>query len=429
MKQFEIKYGLDEKPPLLKTLIFGIQWLAITIATVVIIGKVVAGLHFQNFGRQLLYMQKLFFIMGLTLFLQILWGHRMPLITGPATVLLVGIIAGANRDIDAIYTAIAAGGVLQVLLSVTGLFSRIAIYFTSRVVATILMLIALTITPTILKLIVHAKTVEMSLFNLGFALCLFIAMIAADKLLPGIWKSTMIVWAIIAGSISHLLIVPPDVWLKSGELGFVSPFFSEFTVSPVWDPGLLISFLVCFIALSINDLGSIQSIGRMINPPGMERRVTAGITVSGLSNIFAGFCGVIGSVNFSMSAGIIADNGNASRFTMLPTSIGLLMLAFLSGVVAFFWNVPSAVIGVILLYIMCTQLAAGMMVAFGQDGFSFQDGLIIGIPLMMSILVSYLPLEIKSAFPPLLVPVIGNGFVMGVLAVLALENIVYRKKG
>ena len=59
-------------------------------------------------------------------------------------------------------------------------------------------------------------------------------------------------------------------------------------------------------------------------------------------------------------------------------------------------------IGVILLYIMCTQLAAGMMVAFGQDGFSFQDGLIIGIPLMMSILVSYLPLEIKSAFPPLL---------------------------
>ena len=152
------------------------------------------------------------------------------------------------------------------------------------------MLIALTITPTILKLIVHAKTVEMSLFNLGFALCLFIAMIAADKLLPGIWKSTMIVWAIIAGSISHLLIVPPDVWLKSGELGFVSPFFSEFTVSPVWDPGLLISFLVCFIALSINDLGSIQSIGRMINPPGMERRVTAGIN---RERAFQYFCRVL----------------------------------------------------------------------------------------------------------------------------------------
>ena len=62
MKQIKIKYGLDERPPLLQTLIFGIQWLAITVATVIIIGKVVAGLHYADFGQQLLYMQKLFFV-------------------------------------------------------------------------------------------------------------------------------------------------------------------------------------------------------------------------------------------------------------------------------------------------------------------------------------------------------------------------------
>lgn len=427
MNRIEIKYGLDEHPPLHRTLIFGMQWLAITIATVVIIGKVVAGLHFHDFGRQLLYMQKLFFVMGLSLSLQLLWGHKMPLITGPATVLLVGILAAAGSDINAIYTTIAAGGVFQALLSVTGLFSRISRFFTSRVVATILMLIALTITPTILNLIITAQTIETSLINLGFALCFFIAMITADRLLPGIWKSTMIVWAIIAGSLCHLFLVPSELWLGSGGLGFFSHCFSDFTTELIWDPGLCISFLICFIALSINDLGSIQSVGKLIDPPGMGRRVTAGMTVSGLSNILAGFFGVIGAVNFSMSAGIIADNGNASRFTMIPTSIGLLVIAFLPGAAAFAWNVPSVVVGVILLYIMCTQLAAGMMVAFGQDGFSFQDGLVLGIPLMMSILVSYLPLAIKSAFPPLLVPVIGNGFVMGVLAVLVLEHIVYRR--
>ena len=56
MKQIKIKYGLDEHPPLIQTLIFGMQWLAITIATVIIIGKVVAGLHYTDFGQQLLYM-------------------------------------------------------------------------------------------------------------------------------------------------------------------------------------------------------------------------------------------------------------------------------------------------------------------------------------------------------------------------------------
>lgn len=427
MKQLVIKYGLDERPPLTQTLIFGMQWLAITIATVIIIGKVVAGLHFTDFDRQLIYMQKLFFVIAVSLFLQILWGHRLPLITGPATVLLVAILAGIGSDINAIYTSIAVGGGSLVLLCVTGLFSWISRYFTSRVVATILILIALTITPTILNLILVSASTETALTNLGFALLFFILMIIADRLLPGIWKTTMIVWAIIVGSICYLLLLPPEALRDRGQLGLVSNFFTDFTTTLIWEPGLLISFGICFIALSINDLGSIQAVGQLIKAPGMKRRVTAGITLSGLANVLAGFFGVIGPVNFSMSAGIIAANGNASRFTLLPTSLGLLAMAFLPGVVAFAWNVPSVVVGTILLYIMCSQLAAGLMVAFGTSGFTFRDGLVIGIPMMVSILVSYLPAAVTATFPPLFMPIAGNGFVMGVLAVLVLEHIVYRR--
>ena len=426
MSELEIKYNLDDRPPLFETLIYGLQWLAITMATVIIIGKVVAGLHFDDPVRQVVYMQKLFFVMAVSLFSQVLWGHRLPLITGPATVLLVGIVAAAGSGIDAVYTTIAAGGAFLVLLSVTGLFSRLTRFFTSRVVATILMLIALTITPTILSLIVSAPSPDMAVSNLGFALAFLLIMLAADRLLKGIWKSTMIVWAIIAGSLVYLVLVPPDGWQSRGQLGLVSHFFTDTTTQLNWNPGLLISFLVCFVALSINDLGSIQAVGRMINPPAMQRRVTAGITLTGLSNILAGFFGVIGPVNFSMSAGIIASNGNAARLTLIPTSLGLLAIAFLPGVVAFVWNVPAVVVGMILLYIMSTQLVAGLMVAFGTGGFSFQDGLIISIPLMVSIVVSYLPSTVKTAFPPLLMPIVGNGFVMGVLTVLIMEHLLYR---
>ena len=110
MKQLVIKYGLNERPPLTQTLIFAMQWLAITIATVIIIGKVVAGLHFTDFGRQFLYMQKLFFVIAVSLFLRILWGHKLPLIIGPATVRLIAILAGTGSDINAINTSIATGG-------------------------------------------------------------------------------------------------------------------------------------------------------------------------------------------------------------------------------------------------------------------------------------------------------------------------------
>ena len=426
MKQFDIKYGLDEWPPLAQTLVFGLQWLAITIATVIIVGKVVAGLHFTEFSQQLVYMQKLFFITAVALLFQLLSGHRLPLIIGPATVLLIAVLAGAGSDINAIYTSIIAGGAFLALLGVTGLLSRLSRYFTVRVVATILILIALTITPTILNLILDAASTETALLNLGFALCFFMAMIVADRLLSGILKSTMLVWAIIVGSISYLLLVPAEIWRDRGEFGVVSHFFTGFTSNFIFEPGLLISFMICFLALSINDLGSIKAVGQLIKAPDMERRTAAGITVSGLLNMLAGFFGVIGPVNFSLSAGVIADNGNASRFTLIPTSLGLLAIAFFPGIVAFAWNVPSVVVGTILLYIMCSQLAAGLMVSFGADGFSFRDGQIIGIPMMVSILVSYLPVAIKAALPPFLVPVVGNGFVMGVLTVLLLEHVVYR---
>lgn len=428
MNELNLKYNLDDRPPVFETLVFGLEWLAITAVTVIIIGKVVAGMHFSDAERQLVYMQKLFFVVAVSLFFQVLWGHRLPLITGPATVLLVGILAGAGSGIHAVYTTIAAGGAFLVIMSITGLFSRITRFFTFRVVATILMLIALTITPTILALILDAPSSEKALTNLGFAVAFLLLMLAADRLLKGIWKSTMLVWAVIAGSLLYLAIAPPDGWRGRGQLGYVSSFFTDFTTQLIWDPGLLISFLICFIALSINDLGSIHAVGRLIHPPAMKRRVTAGITLTGLSNILAGFFGVIGPVNFSMSVGIIAANGNASRFTLIPASLGLLAIAFLPGVVAFIWNVPAVVVGTILLYIMSSQLAAGMMVAFETGGFSFQDGLVISIPLMVSIIVSYLPQTVKAAFPPLWMPVIGNGFVMGVLAVLVLEHLVYRTK-
>ena len=35
---------------------------------------------------------------------------------------------------------------------------------------------------------------------------------------------------------------------------------------------------------------------------------------------------------------------------------------------------------------------------------------------------------VKAAFPPLLVPIVGNGFVMGVLDVLIMEHLLYRTK-
>ncbi|NMB36038.1 MAG: xanthine permease, partial [Firmicutes bacterium] len=55
-------------------------------------------------------------------------------------------------------------------------------------------------------------------------------------------------------------------------------------------------------------------------------------------------------------------------------------------------------------------------------------GLVIGLPLMLSVIVSFLPDGVLNTFPLILRPLLGNGFVVGVLAVMAMEHLVFREK-
>ncbi len=83
-------------------------------------------------------------------------------------------------------------------------------------------------------------------------------------------------------------------------------------------------------------------------------------------------------LHFSISTGIIPADGIASRFTLVPAGIGLLLISFLPAVVAFIGNIPALVIGVVLLYMVCSQIAADLIVTFGDKSFSFKGGLICG---------------------------------------------------
>ena len=75
-------YGLDEMPPWGPWLVFGLQWFILAVPPLIILGKVVAGLQFADVEGQVLYLQRLSLVTGLTLIAQILWGHRLPLILG-----------------------------------------------------------------------------------------------------------------------------------------------------------------------------------------------------------------------------------------------------------------------------------------------------------------------------------------------------------
>ena len=144
-----LKYGLEDHPKFAENIIYGMQWLAVTIPAVIIMGKIL-GSQGGTAALEVLYMQKLFAVMAVSLLLQIYWGHRLPLVIGPATVLLIGILASQGSSSAAIYTSILICGILLSLLAISGLFAYLRKLFTPRVVAVILLMVAFAIMPTIL---------------------------------------------------------------------------------------------------------------------------------------------------------------------------------------------------------------------------------------------------------------------------------------
>jgi len=418
----EIKYSLNSRPGIFHLMIFGLQWFAVTIPAVVIIGKVLAGITFTDPAGQILYMQRLFFITGSVMIIQPLFGHRLPLISGPASVLLIGIIASSKSGGDSIYFSIFAGGLILSAVSFTGCFSYLQKFFTIRVISVILFLIAFTILPVIIRLLFSGHLAPV--YNLAAAVFFCFVLFRLNSVMQGLWKPVVVIAGIITATILYRMAGYVGVYKDSGFFP-VSPF-SGFSFSYSPDPGVMLAFLFCFMALAINDIGSIQSLSSIPGADGddnMKRRVLRGMGITGLANAFSGLSGVIGPVNYSMSPGVIASTGCASRFTVVPAGILLFLLSAFPRIVAFISDIPEPVVGIILLYLMGTQFSAGMMmISEKSKTVTFNDGIILGFPVLFAVLISFLPLEALSGLPQLLRPIIGNGFVMGIICVIILEH-------
>ena len=414
----DFKYKIDDRPALGAMSLYGLQWLMICIP-VVLTSTFVA-----PEGQTLFFTQKLFAIMGITMIVNSLWGHRLPLVAGPAAVLLMGVLAakGQGSGSETIYPSMAIGGAIIALLAAMGLMRKVQRIFTPRIVVAIVVLISFTMAKPIVGMIF--SDAEHQLLAMIFAVVTVVAMAVANNILKGVWKSMVVIVAMIVGSIFYYSIT-----------GFPKSFVTDSTAPQLFvggvelDAGVVIAFIFCYVALFINQVGSVQSLGEFTGADGMERRQSRGMVVQGVMNIVSGALGVVGPVDYSLSPGVVASTSCASRYTVIPAAVAMIVLAFIPDAVSVLLTIPQPVMGVVLLYLMATQVAAGLHLAEGSGAVkSFKDGLVLAIPIMFTVILSFAPQSALSTIPSLLRPIVGNGFVMGIIIILLLEHLFLKDK-
>jgi uracil permease len=181
------------------------------------------------------------------------------------------------------------------------------------------------------------------------------------------------------------------------------------------------------LAVIVNGIGSIYSVSEIVGKKDLGGRVSRGIGLTGFGGLAAGACGVIGTVSFGMSPGVILVTRVGTRYAVTVCGVLLVALAFFQKILALFSAIPVCVIGAAMITGMAAQVGAGISV-LTRSGRTLngRDFLIIGLPLLLGGSVPFFPAHYFQSFPAELQSLMKNGMVIGILAVLFLEHIFLR---
>lgn len=424
----EIVQPLDSWPPAGVTTVLALQWLVILVPGVLVLGEVVGLAWGLDAAQRVAYMQRLLLITAAVQAVQVLWGHRLPGQVGPSAVLIVGTLATIASGPEQVAGAMVVAAGLTALAGFSGLAARLGRLYTPPVLASTLLLVAMSLTPTMRDLL-YSPAAGAGALSGGFlfSLGLVLVMLLAQYRLQGLWSSAVLLLGMFLGSLAYyaLGLEPWPAWHGGSPPGLPALFPSGLA----FNPGVIAAFALCYLALISNELATIESTGRLIGAGGMAGRANRGVAVSGLGGVLAGLMDSLGPVTYSVSPAVVISTKSASRYTLLPTAAVVAVLALWPGGLSLFSLVPAPVVGAVLVSLMAQSVYAALHLLF-EDGRppSWTDGATAGVALITGVVVSFMPVAARQALHPVIRPILANGFVLGLVMALLLEHVFFRRK-
>lgn len=422
-------YGLDDHPPLGLTLLYALQWAMIIFPAYVITAKIAAqALHLSG-PTEALFLEITLVCSGFGTLIQTLWGHRYPLVEGPATAHLLTFVSLSPLGMEVIQGASVAAAACLALAAATGVMKYLVRLFTPNVVGVILMLIAFSLLPHLIPSLLglDARHTEPSVVVLSVSLALVVLVAILGQRLKGVWRTCNLALGLLVGTVlfSFLDRVAWNAPLTASWLSLPRPWVP---FSPRWHGGAFVAFLMTYLAIAVNSIGSLQSMEAVTGPSRSNEAMRRGLVVNGFCGMVCGFFGVVGTVSYSTGPGVVLASRVASRFPLAWCGALVVVAAFVPKLVAVLTLVPSAVVASALCVAMAGQVGAGFAVIGAGQSLAARDYFVVGIPVLLGTLLAFLPSSFIVSMSGTVRIFLGNGLIFGIIIVLLLEHVVFAKK-
>ena len=385
--QSGVRYEADERPPFLLAIGLGLQFALLTVGSVFLKVAIVsrAGGAGEDYLVWAVFAAAI--ITGTTTIIQVLRVGRI----GAGYVLLMGT---SGSFIAICITAVLEGGpaLMATLIIVSSIFqfllsARLSLLrriLTPVVTGTVIMLIPVSITPVVFRMLgdVPEGFPESSAPVTVLATLLVTIFIALKA------KSSLRLWAPVIGMVTGSIVG-----------GYYGLYDTERVIAAAWLglpdghwPGIDLSFGTAFWALvpaflfvtlvdAVDTIGDSVAIQRISwrRPRAVDYRAVQGaLAADGTGNVLSGLLGTIPNTTYSSSIAVTELTGVASRMVGLVVGIIYILVAFVPKVPAVVLAIPNPVVGSFLLVLLAILFLIGMKLVI-QDGIDYRKGLVVGV--------------------------------------------------
>lgn len=421
-------YNLDDRLPLRHALLYGLQWAFIMFPALIIAATLVADSFPQEPIDKIRFLQFTLLTSGVFTALQTLRGHRFPLLEGPATALMLAFVLLAPLGLKAVQGGMIIGGGLLILTVLSRQLDRVSRLFTPNVIGVILMLIALGLLRPLLGFMTGAGpgNPRGEGWILLISITLVLLMATLSHRLEGFWKTISLLIGMGVGSLLFLFFGLLE-WQKVAAASWLSLPARWVPSVPEFQWTAAVAFACAYLAVMVNTLGSLQGIAAITDGERLAKALPRGMLVTGAAGMVCGLLGVVGTVSYSMSPGVILANRMASRYAVTCCGIILALAAFLPKLAAFISLVPGPVVGAALCVGLGGQVGVGLS-AVATQTITFRDYFVVGLPVIIGTMAGFLPQSLFDALPGSVQIFVANSLITGIVLVLVLEHLLLRKK-
>ena len=421
----QLLYGLNDFPSAGALLLFALQWLMVFLPMLTVVSLLAAKVLNLDHAAGSLFFQRLLLVTGTTMIIQTLWGHRLPLLDGPAMALIITLAALASSGREIINGGMIWGGLMIVVVSACGLVKFVTPLFTDRVVGVILLLIGLSALPFLIPMLLGIDDLhpqgQWQVMVLGIVTLVLIVFFA--NYLKGLIGSLSIFLGITAGTLIFSVFSLVD-WTGIGSTPWLLVPKSFLVSMPKFDLSSCLSFSLAYLAVLVNAMGSVYSLEPILKPEGLNKKFKRSLLFTGFSGIFAGLAGVVGTVPYSNSPGIIVVTRVGTRYAVTVCGVLVLLMAFCGKITAVFAAVPQAVVAAALLAAIAAQIGVSIEILNKSGPMQGRDYMVVGLPTVLGMAANLIPKDVLNQLPDFIGPIVGNGLVVGVMVVLLMEHLV-----